>query len=124
MFGRGRVARCDKLVTEAMSVVATRIADLALSGVHVRERTHLDPFTKDAIAARQGQRPASRTLRTGRFPGLGPVDVVVDRPPLLIELKWSYATRNKIFESAWDAVKLRYRKRGRAAVDPARCSPQ
>jgi hypothetical protein len=106
MFGRGRVARCDELVTDALGVVATRITDLALSGLHVRERTHLDPFTKDAVAARQGQRPASRTLKTGQFPGLGPVDVVVDRPPLLIELKWSYATRDKIFESAWDAVKL------------------
>lgn len=102
----GHVAWCDELITEAMGMVATRVAALGLSGVDVRERIHLDPFTKDAFVSRQGQRPASRTLRTERFPGIGPVDVVVERPPLLIELKWSYATRDKIFESAWDAVKL------------------
>jgi hypothetical protein len=89
-----------------MTAVADELTQLRLTGASIRERTHLDPITKRAFEGQVGRRPLSTTLRAPEFPGVGPVDVVVDSPPLLMELKWSYAMRDKVFESAWDAVKL------------------
>jgi hypothetical protein len=75
-----------------------------LPEIALRERQHLDPFFKDEIGRRSGRRPVSRMLRSPDFPGLGAVDVVVERPRALIELKWAYGAPAKIFESVWDAT--------------------
>jgi hypothetical protein len=77
-----------------------------LRGEDLRERLHLDPFTKDECERRSAVRPLARTLRTSDFPGLGPVDVIVAQPRALIELKWAYQSPGKVFESLWDAIKL------------------
>jgi len=77
-----------------------------LPGSEFRERQHLDPFVKDEFEARTGRRPVSRTLKSEAFPNLGPVDVVVEQPKLLMELKWSFEAPGKVFESVWDAIKL------------------
>jgi hypothetical protein len=96
----------DGFIVNVAEAVADRMTATGLSGEQLRERQHLDPFFKDEIERRTGVRPLSSTLRTPDFPGLGPVDVIVNEPRALIELKWSYARPDKIFESVWDAIKL------------------
>jgi hypothetical protein len=96
----------DALLAEVLEAVAIRLTTTGLPGIALRERQHLDPFFKDEIGRRSGRRPVSRTLRSPDFPGLGAVDVVVERPKALIELKWAYGAPAKIFESVWDATKL------------------
>jgi hypothetical protein len=96
----------DALVAKVLDAVAMRLTATGIPGIALRERRHLDPFVKDEIERRSGRRPVSRTLRSPDFPGLGAVDVVLERPKALIELKWAYGAPAKIFESVWDATKL------------------
>ena len=96
----------DGLLAEVAAEVAHRLGALGLPGHELRERRHLDPISKDVFELLTGARPASRTLATADFPGLGPVDVVELERRVLVELKWSYRLPGKVFESAWDAVKL------------------
>lgn len=100
------MADADAYIADLFEVVAARLTATGLTGADLRERRHLDPYTKDAVEARSGDRPPARTLRTPAFPGAGPVDVVLAQPRALIELKWSYQLPGKIFESVWDATKL------------------
>ena len=100
------MAGVDDQVADILEAVASRLTATGLSGSALRERQHLDPFVKDEFARRSGRRPAARTLRTPDFPGLGAVDVVVELPRALLELKWAYGSPAKIFESVWDATKL------------------
>lgn len=85
---------------------AERMSQLGLHGRELRERRHLDPFVKDEFKRRTGTGPTSRRLSSPSFPEVGAVDVIVDEPPLLMELKWSYQLPGKVFESVWDAIKL------------------
>src|SRR5689334_12135198 len=96
----------DAFISDVMRAVAERMTDTGLPGEALRERQHLQPLTVEECERRPGARPVARMLRTRDFPGIGPVDVVLVRPRALIELKWSYTAPGKIFESAWDAVKL------------------
>ena len=96
----------DRFVMDVPTSVARRMLLTGLPGVDLRERTHLDPFMKDAFEDSAGIRPVSRTLKIGSFGRLGPVDIVSSRPRLLMELKWSYELPGKVFESLWDAIKL------------------
>jgi len=96
----------DDLVVECCRQVAARMTATGLRGADLRESRHLDPFLKDAITEATGVRPVSRRLLAPEFTGLGAVDIVCERPPLLMELKWSYDPPGKVFESVWDAVKL------------------
>ena len=96
----------DGLIAAVADEVARRMTALGLPGELLRERQHLDPITKDVFETLTAVRPVSRKLSTPDFPGLGAVDVVHGAPPLLAELKWSYERPGKLFESAWDAVKL------------------
>jgi hypothetical protein len=100
------MSSCDDFVTEICAEVAERLSATGLPGEDLRERKHLDPYVKDAIAARSGIRPVSKKFVSDAFVGLGAVDVVVDRPRLFMELKWSYERPGKVFESVWDAIKL------------------
>ncbi|RKQ90859.1 hypothetical protein C8N24_0674 [Solirubrobacter pauli] len=77
-----------------------------IQGDDLRERGHLDPFFKAECERHLGARPVARTLRSKDFPRLGPVDVVLERPRALIELKWAHGAPAKIFEGLWDALKL------------------
>ena len=85
---------------------ATLASSAGLPGRLLRERTHLDPFMKDECERRSGARPVSKNLLAPEFPRLGPVDVVIAKPRMLVELKWSYERPGKTFESVWDAIKL------------------
>jgi len=96
----------DIFVAEVARAVAERMTATGLRGEDLRERLHLDPFTKDECERRCGVRPLSTKLTTPAFPGLGAVDVILTRPRALIELKWAYYSPGKIYESLWDAVKL------------------
>jgi hypothetical protein len=96
----------DELVMQTCSRVATLMTETGLAWSRLRERDHLDPFIKDAFEEVTGARPVSRKFNSKHFVGLGAVDVVVDRPPLFMELKWSYELPGKVFESVWDAIKL------------------
>jgi hypothetical protein len=100
------LGRVDDVVAEVLKAVAARLTQTGLPGAAVRERTHLDPYVKDEFERRTGRRPPTRTVRSPDFRGLGPVDVVVERPRALLELKWAYGRPAKIFESVWDATKL------------------
>jgi hypothetical protein len=103
---RSALEAVDGFVADVMEDVAAKLTEAGLPGSALRERAHLDPRTKDECGRRNGQRPTSRTLRSSDFPGLGPVDVVLERPRALLELKWAYGVPAKIFESVWDATKL------------------
>lgn len=96
----------ERALGDVLEAVAARLTATGLPWPALRERRHLDPFVKDEYARRGGRRPASRTLRSPDFPGLGGVDVVLEEPRALIELKWAYGVPAKIFESVWDATKL------------------
>ena len=97
---------CDDFVIEICARVAQRMTETGLPGEQLRERKHLDPFMKDAIAEYTGVRPFSKKFASDAFVGLGAVDLVADRPRLFMELKWSYERPGKVFESVWDAIKL------------------
>ena len=52
-----------------------------------------------------------RHVEVPGFQGVGPVDIVLGDPAAgtgvgLVECKWSVASRDKIYEGAWDAIKL------------------
>jgi hypothetical protein len=96
----------DDYIHAVAEVAAARMTQTGLPGRLLRERTHLDPFMKDESAQRSGARPVSKKLLAPEFPRLGPVDVVIAEPRMLIELKWSYERPGKTFESVWDAIKL------------------
>ena len=96
----------DDLVTALFVRAAELMRQTRLPGHHLRERNHLDPLLKAACDERLGERPVSRTLKINQFVGLGPVDVVVSEPRLMMELKWSYEAPGKTFEALWDAIKL------------------
>jgi hypothetical protein len=96
----------DVLIAAVADEVARRMSAFGRAGALLREREHLDPITKDVLESLTGDRSVSRRLATADFPGVGAVDVVHGAPPLLVELKWSYELPGKVFESAWDAVKL------------------
>jgi hypothetical protein len=96
----------DEYVEQVTARVAHALTRTGLHGGELRESLHLDPFFKNEVERRSGVRPLSRTLRTPDFPGLGPVDVVLERSGALLELKWSYQRPGKVFESVWDATKL------------------
>lgn len=100
------MADADAYIADVFECVAALLTATGLPGADLRERRHLDPYTKDEVEARSGDRPPARTLSTPAFPGVGPVDVVLAQPRALIELKWSYQLPGKIFESVWDATKL------------------
>lgn len=100
------ISSADAYAAEVAQAVANRMTTIGLRGEVLRERTHLDPFTKDECESRTGVRPLARTLRTPDFPGLGPVDVILDEPRALMEFKWAYQSPGKIFESLWDVIKL------------------
>jgi hypothetical protein len=106
MLRRHQGGVADALVAEAAHEVCSRLNALELPCREIRERKHLDPITKAVLLEYTRRQPTSITLRSPTFPGAGPVDVVLARPRLLMELKWSYNPRDKIFESVWDAVKL------------------
>ncbi len=72
-----------------------------LAGADLRERKHLDPFIKDALADAVGVRPRLEGFDSPFFSGVGAVDVVSARPKLFMELKWSYQVPGKLFESVW-----------------------
>jgi hypothetical protein len=99
-------SEADELVIQTCSRVATRMTETGLAGSGLRERKHLDPYIKDAFKEGTGARPISKKFKSEFFVGLGAVDVVVDQPPLFMELKWSYDLPGKVFESVWDAIKL------------------
>lgn len=102
-----------ELLSQAVAEVAGELARLGRPGFDLRETRDLQPRLRDAL----GRRLPGR-VRTGirvpveHFePRVGGFDIVVDRVPgrrvaWLAELKWSSDTRDKIFEAAWDAVKL------------------
>jgi hypothetical protein len=100
------ITSADSFVAAVAEAAADRMTATGLRGEELRERIHLDPFTKDECERRNGVRPHARTLRTADFPGLGPVDLIVAQPRALIELKWAYQSPGKVFESLWDAIKL------------------
>lgn len=96
----------DVLVAKVAHAVAQRMTLSEIRGDDLRERGHLDPFFKAECERHLGARPAARSLPSTDFPRLGPVDVVLQRPRALIELKWAYGAPAKIFEGLWDALKL------------------
>lgn len=105
-LGRGAAA-CDRLVTAAIQEALANIAGQGVAGADVRERGHLDPGVKAVLRETHHLETASMPRGHEHFTGLGSIDVVLDDPPILMELKWSYdEQRSKIFESVWDAVKL------------------
>lgn len=73
---------------------------------------HLRTAVYEALDARlPGHVRKEQTRELAAFRGAGGFDVLVDRSPggeiaWLAEVKWSYTTRSKIYEAAWDAVKL------------------
>jgi hypothetical protein len=102
-----KIEEADALVSEALTLTLEEIEGLGLAGTDVRERNHLDPTAKRIFEDLLKAPVASTLYRSDLFSGLGPVDVVIIDPAILIELKWSYEEkRSKIFESVWDAIKL------------------
>jgi hypothetical protein len=107
-MGRGNeISRADSLTSSAFRAALAEIEAEGFLGAEVRERQHLDPAVKRSFERLTRKTASSIRFQTDFFSGLGPVDVVVAEPSILIELKWSYdEKRSKIFESVWDAIKL------------------
>lgn len=97
----------DLLVQSAVRDALRELQDQGLQGSEIRERQNFDPAVKRALGGRGGEPVTGKQLTTKHFSGVGPVDIAVSEPPVLLELKWSYdEQRSKIFESLWDAIKL------------------
>jgi hypothetical protein len=97
----------DSLVREALSLAKLELERIGLPGKDLRERPTVDGAIKRAFKELTRVTVFGKGLKTEHFTGIGPVDVCVTDPPILIEVKWSYnETRSKIFESLWDAIKI------------------
>ena len=80
------MSTADDYIRAVSQAVAARMSETGLPGMLLRERNHLDPFMKDESARRSGARPVSEKLVAPEFPRLGPVDVVIAKPRMLVEL--------------------------------------
>lgn len=102
----------DERLRMVLPQVAAALQALGIPGTKLREKD-LEQAMVDVLSeAYPGHVRKNRKVPiSGFFPNVGNVDLLVDRVPgqtfcWLGELKWSYGTPDKIFEAAWDAVKL------------------
>lgn len=103
----------DETIAAAVKAAASRTGEDLAAEAHVNEdrvRKHLCAALADLTDAAV---EPERHIEVPCFQGVGPVDIVLRAGPGgeeacgLIECKWSTSiSRDKIFESAWDAVKL------------------
>lgn len=100
-------------VVQAVSLTADRIAMwLGPQGGAVRESVLRDHLSRELAHRTNGIVEIEKTVQIPKFRGVGPVDIVVHAPGErgivgLIECKWSVdPSRDKIYEGAWDAIKL------------------
>lgn len=103
----------DEVARSALAGLADELRQAGLPGAEIRERQHLQPLVASHLeGCFPGHVRSGRVLPLDDFqPRVGGFDVRVDRTPggspaWLAELKWSYSRPDKIFEAAWDAVKL------------------
>jgi hypothetical protein len=103
--------RADDVLRDAVSDAASALGSDPRPLAELREedlRSRLSEAMERRLPARVRR---ERTLRLDAFQGVGGFDVLVDEAPegrvaWLAETKWSYLSRSKVFEGAWDAVKL------------------
>src|SRR4051812_15104938 len=101
----------DDLFTAALFDAVAVLAAHPQLPAQLREE-NLRSALRTALDTRlPGHVRAERKLELKAFQGVGGFDLLVDRVPerrvaWLVETKWSYTSRPKIFEGAWDAVKL------------------
>lgn len=108
---RGRA--CDVALGRALDEAAARLSGGSKPLKELREeelrqalRTSLQDRLPVPLTAAD-----PRSIKLSRFQGVGPFDLSVldemERPIALAELKWSTSLpRDKIYEAAWDAIKL------------------
>jgi hypothetical protein len=95
----------------ALAAAAHQLADDHLSGLEIREAGLRDRLVDALGEVTSYTIQTEKHARIPEFRGVGPVDIVVwagdGTMAGLIECKWSLDTkRDKIYEGAWDAIKL------------------
>ncbi len=101
----------DELIRGSLREAASRLRADARRFVDIREEDLRTALYSELRRRLPGHVRKEETVKLAAFQGCGPSDLLVDRVPggavtWLAETKWSYTSRNKIFEGAWDAVKL------------------
>jgi hypothetical protein len=108
------MAECVRLLdgrlTAALAETARRLSSAEIPLSKLREK-HLSATFAECARTHFVQTVAERrTVKLDHFPRVGGADIAGSRQNgelvFLAELKWSYGTPDKIFEAAWDAVKL------------------
>lgn len=102
----------DQRLARSVEGASRRLAEDQARGAILKEK-HLQEHLRQALAEKlTAAVERERHIAVPGFQGVGPVDVVVSAqsggpPHGLIECKWSVdVERDKIFEGAWDAIKL------------------
>jgi hypothetical protein len=94
----------------ALADTAARLGAAPLPLQNLRERDLSREFAEALRRRRLGTVVERRRIAVADFPRVGDVDIVIyaeeGAPVAVSELKWSTGPRDKIFEAAWDAVKL------------------
>jgi hypothetical protein len=103
--------RPDELLRKAIARTADRLLEDPRQFNAMREEDLRTALCEELNELMPGRVRRERTLQLACFQGVGGFDVLVDQAPeaiisMLAETKWSYSSRDKIFEAAWDAVKL------------------
>lgn len=97
-------------LTTALAETARRLSSAEIPLSKLRE-TRLSAAFAECARKHFVQAVAERrTVKLDHFPRVGAADIAGSRDSgelvFLAELKWSYGSPDKIFEAAWDAVKL------------------
>lgn len=102
----------DQDLARSLEIASERLGEEFVGGTILKE-ARLQEHLQLALAENVGAAvERERHIEVPGFQGVGAVDIVISdqpkgRPTALVECKWSVdAKRDKIFESAWDAVKL------------------
>lgn len=106
-----RATALDRRLAAAVADTAQQIAAGEIPLSKFRERDHLSALFAQCCRRHFEEAVAERrTITLDHFPRVGGADIagvsVNGTLCFLVELKWSYGTSDKIFEAAWDAVKL------------------
>jgi hypothetical protein len=102
----------DRRLALSLDAAAAGLGEDLAGGVILKEE-HLQDRLRAALAEKTvGAVERERHVEVPGFQGVGPVDIVISElpggePRGLVECKWSVdLKRDKIYEGAWDAIKI------------------
>lgn len=107
----GEMSDADSVLRDALASACSRLAADQRPPTALREEDLRSAIYEELNIRLPGHVRKERKLTLAAFQGVGAIDLIVDADPggkaaWTGETKWSYTSRNKIYEAAWDAIKL------------------